>query len=102
MYEFSGLTESDKRRQLFQILNSGLSSDPLDEILYILERIDSSLDKNVISTIHRDIGSMFKGIFPGFKKNNNKYCENLRTLYYKEKDNGKNKNKVVNALVQMV
>ena len=80
MYESSQVITSEERKRLFTIFNSGSTSEPLDEILLILTRIDSTIDEKLIATIHHDIGRFFKGEDPEYQESNTKY-HNLRHTY---------------------
>jgi len=66
--------------QLFRIFDTGISADPLDEIIHLIELVDHSTNAKLISSIHHDIKNIFKGNYPGFKENSNKY-HNLRHTY---------------------
>ena len=74
------LPESEKRIHLFRIFDSGISADPLDEIIEVLQLFTPSIDTNFITTCHQDIGAFFNGHYSGFKANNNKYHD-LRHTY---------------------
>ena len=63
--------------RLFRIFESGATSDPLDEILALVNLVNPSIDNDLIITFHRDIQDIFSGYYPGFKENGSKY-HNLR------------------------
>lgn len=63
-----------------RIFESGATSDPLDEILTLAERISPTIDLDVIITFHNDIQDIFSGYYPGFRENGNRY-HNLRHTY---------------------
>jgi hypothetical protein len=63
-----------------RIFESGATSDPLDEILSLVEMANPSVDLDVIITFHNDIQDIFSGYYPGFRENGNKY-HNLRHTY---------------------
>jgi hypothetical protein len=65
---------------LFRIFDSGISPDPLDEIVHLVKLIAPSADKKLIINSHRDIQDIFSGYFPGFRQNMNKYHD-LRHTY---------------------
>lgn len=74
------LSDPENHIQQFRIFDSGISSDPLDEIVHLLQLIAPSADKQLIITAHRDIADMFNGCYPGYRENNNKY-HNLRHTF---------------------
>jgi hypothetical protein len=63
-----------------RIFESGATSEPLDEILTLVEQINPSIDLDVIITFHNDIQDIFSGYYPGFRENGNRY-HNLRHTY---------------------
>ncbi len=63
-----------------RIFESGATSDPLDEILTLIELASPSVDLDLIITFHNDIQDIFSGYYPGFRENGNKY-HNLRHTY---------------------
>jgi len=63
-----------------RIFESGATSDPLDEILSLVEIANPSVDLDVIITFHNDVQDIFSGYYPGFRENGNKY-HNLRHTY---------------------
>lgn len=65
---------------LHRIFESGETSDPLDEILALVELAAPTVDLEVIITFHDDIQDIFSGYYPGFRENGNKY-HNLRHTY---------------------
>ncbi len=66
--------------QLFRIFDSGVSADPLDEIVHLIQLTAASTNIRQISSIHHDIQNIFRGNHPGFKENSNKYHD-LRHTY---------------------
>lgn len=50
---------------------------PLDEILFLAESIDPSIDLQAIQEVHNDLAAFFSGSHPDFQKNNLPY-HNLR------------------------
>ncbi|MEE4164561.1 MAG: hypothetical protein V2I35_01080 [Desulfocapsaceae bacterium] len=65
---------------LSQIFESGISSDPFDEIAHLVHILAPAISKKQLFTIHRDIDGIFSGYNPGFRENRNKY-HNLRHTY---------------------
>lgn len=72
-----GLPEPNTVLRLFRIFESGATTNPLDEILALIEEINPSVDQQLIIAVHQDIQDIFSGYYPGFKENANKY-HNLR------------------------
>lgn len=66
--------------QLQTIFESGHTHDPLDEIVLLASLISPQLDEAVITKIHQDMGTIFKGSYPGFRASQTKY-HNLRHTY---------------------
>lgn len=63
--------------QLNSLFESGVSSDPLDEILYLFKQISPDQNTLFIQNIHKDVTDLFSGKHPEFNTNTNKY-HNLR------------------------
>jgi hypothetical protein len=74
------LSDPENHIKQFKIFDSGISSDPLDEIIHLLQLIAPSADTKLIVTTHRDIADIFSGYYPGYRENNNKY-HNLRHTF---------------------
>lgn len=74
------LSDPENHIQQFKLFDSGISSNPLDEIIQLLQLIAPSADKKLIVTTHRDITDIFSGYYPGYKENKNKY-HNLRHTF---------------------
>jgi hypothetical protein len=64
-------------KNITRIFEGSLDGDPLDEILYLAEKVSSSIDLTQIQEVHKDLISFFSGSCPDFKKNTLPY-HNLR------------------------
>ena len=72
--------EFETALRLFKIFETGATSDPIDEILELINLVNPSVDDDLIITFHQDIQDIFSGYYPGFKENGNKY-HNLRHTF---------------------
>jgi hypothetical protein len=64
-------------KYISNLFEGRLSGSPLDEILFIVERICPAADLNLIREVHNDLAAFFAGSHPDFQKNNLPY-HNLR------------------------
>lgn len=74
------LPKSEIEIQLFNIFDSGVSTDPLEEIIFLAQETAVGVNRGLITTIHGDIRNIFNGTHPDFEENSNKY-HNLRHTY---------------------
>ncbi len=58
---------------LTQIFESGMTEDPLDEILFLAGQVSSEIDQKLIRHVHHDITSIFSGTYPGYKASIHQY-----------------------------
>ncbi len=80
MQESSTFPDPENNADLFRIFESGVSSDPLDEIIHLVHTLAPSINRSLLITIHWDIEGIFSGYDPEFRENRNKY-HNLRHTY---------------------
>ncbi len=80
MQKSSTFPDPENNVHLFRIFESGASSDPLDEIVHLVETLAPSISKSLLITIHWDIEGIFSGYDPEFRENRNKYHD-LRHTY---------------------
>ncbi len=66
--------------EITKIFESGLTEDPLDEILYLIGLISKEIDQEFFKRIHYDISSIFSGTYPGYKRSTHQYHD-LRHTY---------------------
>jgi len=59
--------------QLWRILETGDTDNPLHEILYLLHEIDPHMDTALVEETHHEIGKFFSGEHPDFKPCTTKY-----------------------------
>jgi hypothetical protein len=59
--------------QLWRILETGGTKNPLHEILSLLQKIDPRINIDIVKETHRDIGDFFSGKDPNFKPCTTKY-----------------------------
>jgi hypothetical protein len=59
------LSDPENHIQQFRIFDSGISADPLDEIVHLLQLIDPSTGIQLITAAHRDVADIFSGCYPG-------------------------------------
>lgn len=74
------LPEFETALRLFRIFETGATSNPLDEILELVNLVNPSVEDDLIIAFHQDIQDIFSGYYPGFKENGNKY-HNLRHTF---------------------
>ncbi|MEK6201050.1 MAG: ferredoxin [Desulfobulbaceae bacterium] len=60
-------------QQLTKIFESGATSDPLDEILYLVALIQPSFDPAMLRQLHYDVARLFTGTYPGFRTSTTQY-----------------------------
>ena len=58
-----------KNRQLTQIFETGLSTDPLPEILSLVEQISPGNNSRLVKEIHGEVSRYFHGNHPHFQEN---------------------------------
>jgi hypothetical protein len=63
--------------RLTSLFETGMTNDPLDEILALIVQINSNTDIEFIRQIHYHIRDFFSGAYPGFQASSTKY-HNLR------------------------
>ena len=63
--------------QLSELFDTGMTKDPLDEILALTVQTDGDVDPEFIRQIHYHISEIFSGASPGFQASSTKY-HNLR------------------------
>jgi len=59
--------------QLWRILETGGTNNPLNEILHLLQQIDPHINTAIVEKTHQDIGSFFSGSHPDFNPCTTKY-----------------------------
>ncbi|MEN8189563.1 MAG: hypothetical protein ABFS19_06920 [Thermodesulfobacteriota bacterium] len=69
-----------KHKDLCKIFENGATSDPLDEILYLLDIIAPGINRPLIEETHQEVGRFFSGSHPNFKPSNTRY-HNLTHTY---------------------
>ncbi len=67
------MTNKMDNSQLSKTFESGTTEDPLDEILFLAGQISSEIDQHFITQVHRDITSIFSGIYPGYRASKPQY-----------------------------
>lgn len=66
--------------QTTKIFESGISSDPLDEILSLAALIQPTFNPFLLRQLHHDVARLFAGIYPGFRASTSRY-HNLGHTY---------------------
>ncbi len=67
-------------QQLTKIFESGATSDPLDEIIYLVALIQPTFNPCLLRQLHHDTARFFAGTYPGFRASNTRY-HNLKHTY---------------------
>jgi hypothetical protein len=65
---------------LANVFNGGPGSDPIDEILYLIQQIRPSFDLIKIRDLHTEVCSFYSGNHPDYKKNTMPYHNIRHTL----------------------
>lgn len=62
------------------IFESGITTDPLDEVVELISQICPEIDCGLVRRVHGDVTAIFSGNYPGFEASITKY-HNLRHTY---------------------
>lgn len=74
-------TRSVSNRELRQIFEGGVSTDPLPEMQYLYDQlIPNDVSARSIADLHQDIRRIFSGKYRGFKESSAKYHDLRHTL----------------------
>ena len=60
-------------QQMTMIFESGASSDPFDEILFLAALIQPSFDPVMLRQLHHDVARLFAGTYPGYRGSTTRY-----------------------------
>jgi hypothetical protein len=66
--------------QLYNLFETGQTANPLDEICTLTAEISPTIDIDFLQKVHADIGSFFRGDYPGFEPSLSKYHD-IRHTY---------------------
>jgi hypothetical protein len=73
----SGILPSIDNIRLNTLFDTGMTNDPLDEIITLIVQTEGNADPEFIRQVHYHIQELFSGMYPGFQANSTKY-HNLR------------------------
>lgn len=59
--------------QLNKVFDTGFTDDPLDEILFLANKISKDIDLEFLRQTHNDIKAMFAGDYSGYRSNKSQY-----------------------------